>query len=406
MSVKLTEYEREMLQGKQGKAKQIAIEVIIKLANAFGAEELVRVVSVQGICTYNSLNFAGLEWLEKLANAGGKCCVPMTQDPGSIPFNCWRDIGIPQEYAELQYRLRDVSIRLGEIQNWSCTPFYQGNIPRFGQNIAWAESSAVSFANSALGARSNRTPAGLAICAGITGRIPKYGLYLDENRFADVKIMLETGDLSDIDYNALGTLLGRKMGPRIPCIYGLSLYTTNDNLKYMGASAASTGSVALYHAIGVTPEALSSDPFGNKKPHEEVVVTRQDLDEEIQSLCTEQAGEPYLAAVGCPHCSINELIEIARLMKDRKLQEGKEFWIYTTIENENTLDRMGLLTPLKAAGARILSSTCLVIHPFAKEGETVITNSGKFAVYLPIEHHVKIKFACLEECVYSVSKSC
>ncbi len=238
-------------------------------------------------------------------------------------------------------------MKLGEMPKWSCTPYYQGSVPRLGQNIAWAESSAVSFANSVLGARTNRTPAGIAICAALTGRMPRYGLYQPENRRAQIKINIEVKDLTPLDYSTIGILTGKLAGAKIPAIYGLPQSATNDNLKYLGASAASSGSVALYHADGITPEAILTDVFYGKPPEEEMVITRKDIDDEAEKLTSQGAGEPQLAVVGCPHYSSEEVIRLAEIIKGRKVTDGKAFWVFTTAETESLMERMGLVAKLK-----------------------------------------------------------
>lgn len=211
MALKLTAYEQEMLDGKHGEAKQLAMKIMVKIGEPLGAEELVEVVSVQAMAHFGSLHIAGRDYLGKLACMGGKCCVPTTQDPASIPFDTWEEMGYDKEYAENQMKLCDSIMKLGEYHAWSCTPYVQGSVPRLGQNVAWAESSAVSYANSVLGARTNRTPAGLAVCAALTGRIPKFGLYFPENRKAQVKVNIDAGPLSDLDYNTIGIIIGKRV---------------------------------------------------------------------------------------------------------------------------------------------------------------------------------------------------
>ena len=404
MKLKLTLYEEETLRGKQGKARQLAMEIMTKIADSLGAEELVEVVSVQAMAHFGSLHIAGRDWLEKLACMGGKCCVPTTQDPASIPFETWEEMGYDQEYAENQLRLRDAIIKLGEFPAWSCTPYNQGSVPRFGQNVAWAESSAVSYANSVLGARTNRTPAGLAICAALTGRAPKIGLYLEENRKAQIKVIIEAGELSDLDYNTIGIILGKTMGNRIPALYGIPQSVSNDNLKYMGASAASSGSIALYHINGVTPEAILQDPFQGNKPEDEFVITRQMLDETADSMTTKPAGEPELVVTGCPHSSASEVFKIGKLMEGKKIKTGKGFWIFTTYETDGLLRRMGVVQKLQEAGVRMMVSTCLVISPLVGNYKTLMTDSGKFASYLPSEHNVELIYTSIEECVKAVTE--
>ena len=321
--MQLTDIEKKILAGEEGEAKQIAMEILTNIGEAMEADSFLEVSSVQAMAHFGSLHIAGRDWLEKLACMGGKCCVPTTQDPASIPFKHWQEMGYDSEYAENQYRLEAAIMKLGEMPKWSCTPYYQGSVPRAGQNIAWAESSAVSFANSVLGARTNRTPAGLAVCAALTGKMPRYGLYLPENRKATIKINVEAAGLTSLDYNTIGIITGKIAGAKIPAIYGLPQSTTNDQLKYLGASAASSGQVALYHADGITPEALFTDVFDGKAPEEEFVITRKDLDDEAERMSAPGEWQPQLAVVGCPHYSSEEVIRLAEILGDRKVSEGR-----------------------------------------------------------------------------------
>ena len=402
--MQLTDIEKKILAGEEGEAKQIAMEILTNIGEAMEADFFVQVSSVQAMAHFGSLHIAGRDWLEKLACMGGKCCVPTTQDPASIPFKHWQEMGYDSEYAENQYRLEAAIMKLGEMPKWSCTPYYQGSVPRAGQNIAWAESSAVSFANSVLGARTNRTPAGLAVCAALTGKMPRYGLYLSENRKATIKINVEAAGLTSLDYNTIGIITGKIAGAKIPAIYGLPQFTTNDQLKYLGASAASSGQVALYHADGITPEALFTDVFDGKAPEEEFVITRKDLDDEAERMSAPGEWQPQLAVVGCPHYSSEEVIRLAEIFGDRKVSEGKAFWAFTTAETESLAERMGIKQKLEDAGVRIMAQTCLVISPLVGGYKKLITDSGKFASYLPSEHNIDIRYAETEKCVEAVTE--
>ena len=402
--MRLTDEEKRMLNGQEGEAKKLAMEILTQVGDSMDADSFVEIASVQAMAHFGSLHIAGRDWLEKLACLGGKCCVPTTQDPASIPFSHWKEMGYDEEYAKNQYRLAEAIMKLGEMPKWSCTPYYQGSVPRLGQNIAWAESSAVSFANSVLGARTNRTPAGIAICAALTGRMPRYGLYLTENRRAQIKITVEADELTPLDYNTIGIITGKLAGAKIPAIYGLPQSATNDDLKYLGASAASSGSVALYHADGITPEAILTDVFAGKAPEEEMVITRKDIDDAAEKMTSTGAGEPQLAVVGCPHYSSEEVIRLARMIEGKKVADGKAFWVFTTAETESLMERMGLKAVLEEAGVRIMAQTCLVISPLVGGYENLITDSGKFASYLPSEHSRKIRYASVEECVKAVTR--
>ena len=407
MALKFTVYEQEMLDGKHGEAKQLAMNLLCKIATSLGASEFVEVASVQGMAHFGSLHIAGRDWLEKLACMGAECCVPTTQDPASIPFETWKEMGYDAEYAKNQLRLRDAILKLGEFPAWSCTPYYQGSVPRYGQNVAWAESSAVSFANSVLGARTNRTPAGVAVLAAITGRMPKYGLYLEENRRAQIKVVVDAGPLSDLDYNTIGIILGKRVGAKIPCLFGIPASCTNDNLKYLGASAASSGAVALYHVAGVTPETLHRDVFEGREPEETFCITRELLDKTAASMCTQHPGEVDLVVTGCPHSSMNEVKYIGKRMEGRRVCPGKEFWIFTTAETDALMRRAGVVQALEAAGVRMMPQTCLVISPLVGNGKykTLMTDSGKFASYLPSEHGIELRYASIDDCIQEITES-
>lgn len=406
MALHLTPYEQDLLNGKYGEAKQLAMKIMVKIGEPLGAEELVEIVSVQAMAHFGSLHIAGRDYLGKLACMGGKCCVPTTQDPASIPFQTWEEMGYDKEYAENQMKLCESVLKLGEYHAWSCTPYVQGSVPRVGQNVAWAESSAVSYANSVLGARTNRTPAGLAVCAALTGRIPKFGLYLEENRRAQVKVTVDAGELSDLDYNTIGIIIGKKVGTHVPAIYGIPASCTNENLKYLGACAASSGSVALWHAVGVTPEALHGDPFEGREPIEEFTITREMLTETEKSLCTKHPGEIDLYVTGCPHSSTQEITKLSHLMEGRRVKTGKDMWIFTTAEADNMLRRSGVIQKMEAAGVRMMVQTCLVISPLVGNGKyrTLITDSGKNASYLPSEHGIELVYASMEDCVKAVTE--
>ena len=402
MGVRLSKEEESMLSGKEGEAKKIAMEVIMSLAESFQAESLIEISSVQAMAHYGSLHEAGLEWLEKLAALGGKCCVPTTQDPASIPFECWKEEGFDPQYAGKQIKMAQAIKELGEVLTWSCTPYNVGVAPRFGENVAWAESSAVAYANSAIGARTNRTPAGLAICAAITGRIPKERMYLDEKRIATVKINIEAEKLTMLDYNTIGIMLGKFAGIRVCAFDGIANVCTSDNLKYLGAAAAASGGVAMYHILGVTPEATNKDPFAGQKPTEEVTWTYADIKRVEQSLSTANPGEPDIAVVGCPHYSIWELKMFADMVNGKKVRPNKEFWIYTPFETYATAKRMGVAEIIEQSGVKVFASSCLVISPFPRDYKTIITDSGKFSSYLPSEHSVELIYASTEECVKAI----
>jgi cis-L-3-hydroxyproline dehydratase len=400
--LRLTAAEQAMLQGERGEAVRFAMETIVRVARGFGAEELVEVVSVHAMAQYGDIHDAGLDLLERLHRLGGRCCVPTTQDPASIAFTSWQRMGVPAAYADKQLRLARLVEALGERSVWTCTPYLAGNTPGFGQNVAWAESSAVSFANSVLGARTNRTPAGLAICAALTGRMPKLGLYRPECRVASVRVVVDAGELTTLDYHTLGIVLGRRLGTRIPALVGIPSGVSPDELKALGASAAASGALALYHVVGVTPEACRADPFDGRPPQEEFRVTRADLEAAARGLTTGDQGRVELVVVGCPHYSLAEVRRLAGLLRGRRVAPGKALWVYASGEVERQAQAEGLLASLQAAGAEVLAQTCAVMSPLPGGFRTLMTDSGKFASYLPSEHGVELVYGSTAACVQAV----
>lgn len=405
-TTRLTEEEQCMLRGDHGEAVQFAMETIVRMARGFGAEELVEIVSVHAMAMYGDLHDAGLELLEWLHRLGGRCRVPTTQDPASISFAHWQRMGVPADYADKQLRLAHLVEALGEQPLWSCTPYQANNVPAFGQNVAWAESSAVSFANSVLGARTNRTPAGLAICAALTGRMPKVGLYRSENRVARVKVVVDAGELSALDYHTLGILLGKRVGTTIPALAGIPSGVSRDDLKSLGAAAAASGAVALYHVIDVTPEACRADPFGGQPPSGEFRVRREDLEATARELQTASPGCVDLVVAGCPHYSLAEVRRLAGLLRGRRVAPGKALWVYTSAEVERQATAEGLLATLEAGGAEVLAQTCAVMSPLPKRFQTLMTDSGKYASYLPSEHGVEVVYGGIDACVRAVTELC
>jgi predicted aconitase len=402
----LTDEEKAYLEGSHGEANRLAMELLVSLGESFGAERLIPIASAHILGHYGSLHQAGIDFLEKLAEGGGQCRVPTTVDPSSVDFERWKQFKIPEEYVEKQKRLQIAVEKLGVIPSWSCTPYLSINVPRYGQNIAWAESSAIVYANSVIGARTNRTPFGLDICAAITGKIPEFGLYIDENRRGSLLFDVKIEDFSDLDYHTLGAIIGSRSGADIPVIKGIPANSTNDQLKCFGAGAASAGSVALYHALGITPEAQSKDPFGGKEPKEVFAIGRKDLGEmEDQISTADPNAKVEMVTLGCPLLSIEELKAIFRKMQKRRVRKDMYCWIYLTRETYDIGKALGLIDPLERAGIWFSTQTCATISPVRVWGFShVMTNSAKCALVVPSEHDVKITYRDTDGCIVTATE--
>ena len=215
--VQLTDQEHDMLNGKQGRAVQRAIEIVVALAKIYDAQRLVPVTSVQvaGV-SFKNLGEAGLEFLAEWATQGARVRVPTTLNPAGIDLQQWKSLGFSPDFADRQRQVIDAYTAMGITPTCTCTPYWVGNRPRMGEHIAWAESSAVSFANSVLGARTNREGGPSALAAAICGRTAAYGLHLDENRIAGYRIDVRCPLLTPSDWSALGYLVGRQVRNGVP----------------------------------------------------------------------------------------------------------------------------------------------------------------------------------------------
>ena len=323
----------------------------------------------------------------------------------------WEELGIPEDYAQKALRQIKAYTDMGCIPTCTCAP-YQGYLtPRFGQQIAWAESNAIVYANSVLGARTNRYGDYIDICAAITGRVPKYGLHLKQNRRG--QILLRLVDLTpevlhdDTFYPVLGYFIGRVAEDKIPVIEGLPPEATSDQLKAMGAAAASSGAVGLFHAVGLTPEANTLEEAFQGAATEMVIDVRPaDLREAQASLSTAEAGNDLDAVVlGCPHFSFAEFQQLTQLVlaaKGRSVHSAVRFIILTNQLTYSLLQRSDLLESLTKFGIEIVLDTCdfhcPILSPHVK---TIMTNSGKQAYYAPGELGVQVAFGSLADCVKS-----
>ena len=249
----LTDQQKRMRDGALGEPVQVAMEMLCALGEIYGAEKLIPVKSAHcaGL-SFKSHGIAGMKWAEDMAAKGARVVVPTTMNV--IGVDRTRNLGLPADWTEYQLRIEKAYENMGCFGTSSCVPYYYSFLPRFGEHIAWAESSAVVFTNSVLGARDNREGGPSAWAAGITGFTPYYGLHLDENRAGQILFKVTTPLHGIADYGALGSYVGKLTGEKIPVFEGLG-HPTTEELVYFGAALASSGGVALFHAIGITPEA-------------------------------------------------------------------------------------------------------------------------------------------------------
>ncbi len=390
----LSKEEKEILEGAQGIAKQKAMEILVALGNIYEAENLIPVTSVQvsGV-SYKNLGDAGLEFLQDWAESGGRIQVPTTLNPAGMDLDQWRELGFPENFAQKQLQVISCFRNFTIPPLCSCTPYLAGNLPLFGQHLAWAESSAVSFANSVLGARSNREGGPSALASAIIGKTANYGLHLERNRKAQYLINVKCPLLNEADYGALGYLTGKRVGAGIPYFRGISVHPGLDYLKALGAAMAASGAVALYHIENVTPEAKMYNMLLDT--HETIEI--HNLAEGYESL-NSSITDIDMVSLGCPHASWEEICQIASFLEGKKVKT--RLWITTASTIASLARRCGLEKKIQDAGAFLVSDTCMIVAPIQDLGiRSLATNSAKAACYAPSHCGVHVRYGNLTQCL-------
>ena len=376
--------EEQMLAGKNGETLQKMLELLVALGKVFGAERLVRIRSAQvSGASYKTIGEYGLAWLSSL---DARAVVPAVLNPIGMPRGRWQEMGIEPEFAERQQAVIAAYERLGVNLECTCTPYYLHETS-FGDHLAWSESSAVSYANSVIGARTNREGGPGALAAALVGKTPCYGLHLDKNRIPDVVIEINSDekDWGIARYGALGYHTGKLVGNKIPYFRGIT--PNPDQMKALGAAMAATGAVALYHIYGVTPEAKKNqfDISGL----EVISIEPADIDQLFTDIPVDAV------AVGCPHCSPGELIEIARLLKGKTVT--KPLYIFAA-QGVIGINRM-IIDKIEKSGARVYADTCMVVSPVMEQYPAIMVNSGKALAYVPDMCGAVARIGSIEECV-------
>jgi predicted aconitase len=378
----LTREEEKMYRGDYGPAVEKSMEILVALGDIYGAEGMVEIVSAQisGV-SYKTIGDAGLEYLEELAHEGAKVKVTSTLNPAGVDLDNWKDLGFPEEFTKKQLLIVEAYRKMGISTTCTCTPYLVGNVPPIRSHIAWSESSAVCYANSVLGARTNREGGPGALSAAICGRTPNYGYHLDEGRVPNLLVEVETS-LKGSDYGALGYQVGKAVGSGVPYFK-----LTHENqekpsvneLKSLGAALASSGSVALYHVENTTPE--YQDVQKDVDNLDTLSITTEDMTETRAKLSI-SANKPDLVCLGCPHASLEEIKEVSDGLKDRILTN--DLWVCTSISVKAAADRMGYTKIIENAGGHVVCDTCMVVAPIEEMGFNVIgVDSAKAANYVP-----------------------
>jgi len=386
----LTKEEEKILNGEMGEVQERMFRLLVRLGDIYGADKMISVGSVQvaGV-SYKSIGDPGIDFLDDMSSQNTKVKVLTYLNPAGMDLEDWSKFGFPKNFAKNQLRIINAFKKMGVVITSTCTPYLAGNLPRFREHIAWSESSAVSFANSIIGARTNREGGPSALAAAICGRTPNYGLHLWEKRQPNVRIKVNTDLVYNSDFGALGYFVGKTVKNKIPYFTGINNADT-DHLKSLGAAMAASGAVALYHIEELTPEA----DLTNNKDLETIEIGKKELNDTYEQL---NSGEkPDIVIFGCPHASLREISSICERIKGKKLK--KPLWICTSRLMKEAADRMDYTVIIEKAGGHIIADTCMVVSPIEDMGFNITgVNSGKAANYLPGFCKQKVVFANIDK---------
>jgi predicted aconitase len=390
--MELTKEEEKILDGKAGNAAAKSMKILVALGEIYEAKRLIPVSSVQvaGV-SYDNLGDAGLEYLAELAK-DGQVKVLTTLNPAGMDLQNWRNLGISPEFAEKQEKVIEAFSKMGILTTCTCTPYLIGNLPRFGEHVAWSESSAVTFVNSVIGARTNKEGGPSALAAAFIGKTPEYDLHLTENRKPDIHFKVEAKVESLPDFGALGYFIGKKAEGKIPYITGIKGADV-DKLKSFSGSVVTYGSKPMFHMEGITPEASLYE-----KPKETIVVGEKELKESYQAL--NDAGEEIdFVSLGCPHCSIKEIAEIAGYLHGKKINPKVELWIATARPTKLMSDERGYTKAIENAGGKFACDTCMVVAPLKGRFKSIATTSAKSCFYCHGKNKMNTKLGSFQQCL-------
>jgi len=406
MTLTLTNKDGEMLRGDHGAATKMAMSILVRMAEVANAEELIDITSAH-IDSTVYIGEAGLEFAERLASLGAKVAVPTTLNVSGLDEQHWQEWAVPSEWARQAHRQMLAYQSMGTIPTWTCAPYQIETRPAFGQQIAWGESNAIIFANSVIGARTERYPDLFDICCAITGRAPNIGLHITENRAGElllnVKDIPENLQLSDDFYPVLGHFIGNTAHDQIPVIDGMCIVPSEDQLKALGAAAASSGAVALFHMVSITPEAPTHEAaFQGRHPQKTIKVTTELLRESRRQLTRTDSERLDMVVLGSPHFSLAEFKQLARLVAGKQKNPSVKFLVTSSRAMTQLARQAGFIDALTAFGAQLTVDTCILTTPMLPpEIKYLMTNSAKFAYYAPGLLERKIAFGSLKDCVNS-----
>jgi len=389
-----------MLKGDYGPAVALAMRLLVTLGDVFKAKKMIKVGSAQisGV-SYKNIGNPGLEFIEDLSKMRAKARVYSTLNPAGMDLKKWKEMGINERFAKKQLRIIDAFNKMKIEPTCTCTPYLIGNRPRVGEHAAWAESSAVVFANSVLGARTNREGGPSALASALTGLTPLYGYHLDDERKPTHVIRVEADVRDELGFSILGYTAGKILGQGVPFFEKLRR-ADQEELKALGAGLAASGSVAIYHIAKITPESrlITQKDISSC---EKITVESRDLRETLSRLSVED--DFNFVCIGCPHCSLLEIKKAAGMLSGKKVR--RRLWIFTSKRIHKEAVKRGFSKAIEKAGGRIVDDTCMVVSPLEELGINGVTvNSCKAAHYIPSTCRLKVNLRNFEDCIKVTTK--
>jgi predicted aconitase len=416
--MRLTDSETAMLEGGEGKARQKAMQLLVRYGEALGAERFVitnNVAGVPGTYTpflfnyYKATRENAYDLVYSLFDLDSDEVVEVPQVSvhschlqGGVDPEGWQILGAkPEALQASSDSERSASSKGIEILK-TCTPYLVGNVPARGEHCAWMESSAIVYCNSVLGARTNTEGRESTSAAMLTGRIPDWGLHREENRFGTHRIEVEVHVDGLMDWGMLGYFTGAAVGERIPVLTGRFGQPQLIHHKHFGAAAASSGGVELYHLVGVTPEAATLEQaFGPRAPIEVLTYGKAEQRRTYDEL-NSRASDPNVdyVMIGCPHAALEQIEEVCRLLEGKRISSNCNLWLFTSRAVKSLADSRGLTQTIRRAGGQVLTDTCSAIGQAIPPGTRVAAlDSAKQAHYLPAIMGIQAWFGTTRDCI-------
>lgn len=402
----LTPEKRRMLEGEYGYTIQKAMEILVGLGECYDAAEFIPIQSAH-LSANNpvSVGDSGIRFIRELAEKGGRFLVFTDTNPITVLPQKFREIPFQEEWSQKQKTILDIYAKMGAFPANTCTPYLIGHLPQFGQHVAWSESSATVFANSVLGAKTNREGGPSAIAAALIGETPAYGMHLAEKRLGSIEISVQMGLKGVADFGTLGYFAGNLAQDGIPVFTGITSPVSLGELKMLSAACATAGSVNMFHIVGLTPEAPSLEAVSKnkKKGLESVQFDKKQLRKTEEILSSAETSDVDLVIFGCPHCSIQEISCIASFLDGKKINTKVMFWILTSEIIKGYARHTGLLDIIEGAGGMVIGDGCQNILPagfFKSQGvRNIATNSAKLSYYQCNLQNMHVHYGSTQRCI-------